>query len=846
MGQVLKKARKEGRILSKEFIKRYPDYPEHMNKLGKFVYLRTYSRYLPEKGRRENWRETCERSVRYNVELLVKFLKKKKMKIDWDWVHQEAEFLFDNQFNLRQSLSGRTMWVGGADTGVADKFPLANFNCSFTNLEESEDLVELFYLLLVGTGVGGKVLKEIVAKFPKMNTKIEIEHKEYAPIPKGSRLEDSQMVVNSETGLAVITIGDSKEGWVHALRLFLEVLTRDIYRGVKSIQFIYDNVRPQGEPLVTFGGTASGPQPLKEMFQGFHNVLNNAIDPYLEPIETDEDGYGQLRPIHLVDMANLIGYNVVVGGVRRTAEIMLGSDDDWEFIFAKYGINGLWGDDAFEKHERIRQEMIKLDIPVPKFFDDLAVKYYYVYDLEDNRAAARGELPWTDRKKLAEFTSPEEATAYALELGYKPEIRGKDEEGNEVIVQYAEYYPFPCNEKRPLHHRRMSNNSVAFIHKPKREFLHLLFMIMESLGEPGFINLRAAAIRRLKGRGILKPTEEQIITEALDIGLNPCAEILLSTKGVCNLTTVNAVAFVKYNQYGVAYLDEEAFVEAQKASARAGLRMTLVQLELENWDAVQQRDGLLGTSLTGWKDAMAMVDYTVEQEERLIKILGAAARDEANRVADLIGVNRPLLVTTVKPEGTISQVFGGVSSGLHMSHSPYYIRRIRINAADPLAKAVLAHKGWVVNPETGTPGKTRAEKMQNARTLVIDFPIASGATRTKDDVLVDEQFDTYFMFQDHYTEHNSSNTIHVHDGQWERAEERVWERFEDFVGVSFLRHDGGSYELAPYEAISEERYNKLATDMQDFDSGILAMFETPAESELGDDADCSTGACPIR
>lgn len=846
MGQVLKKARKEGRILSKEFIKRYPDYPENMNKLGKFVYLRTYSRYLPEKGRRENWRETCERSVRYNIELLVKFMKKQNMKIDWEWIHEEAEFLFDNQFNLRQSLSGRTLWVGGADTGVADKFPLANFNCSFTNLEESEDLVELFYLLLVGTGVGGKVLKEIVAKFPKMNTKINVIHKEYIPIPKGQRTDDTGMVVDSKTGHAFITIGDSKEGWVHALRLFLEVLTRDIYRGVHTIRFNYDNVRPQGEPLVTFGGTASGPEPLQEMFQGFHNVLNNAIDPYLEPIATDEYGYGHLRPIHLVDMANLIGYNVVVGGVRRTAEIMLGSDDDWEFIFAKYGINGLWGDEAFEKHERIRQEMIKLGIPVPKFFDDLAVKYYYVYDVEDTRAAGRGELPWNDRKKIADFTSPEDAIKFALEQGYEPEEWGEDDKGNPIIVKYAEYFPFPCNEKRPLHHRRMSNNSVAFIHKPKREFLHLLFMIMESLGEPGFINLRAAAIRRLKGRGIFNPTEEQIIAEALEIGLNPCAEILLASKGVCNLTTVNAVAFVRYNAYGVPYIDEEAFIAAQKASARAGFRMTLVQLELENWDEVQQRDRLLGTSLTGWKDAMALVGYDVEQEDRLIEILGKAARDEANRMADWMGVNRPLLVTTVKPEGTISQVFGGVSSGLHMSHSPFYIRRIRINAADPLAKAVLAHKGWVVNPETGTPGKTRAEKMANARTLVIDFPIASGATRTKDDVKVDEQFDTYFSFQDRYTEHNSSNTIHVHDGQWERAEERVWERFEDFVGVSFLRHDGGSYELAPYEAITEEQYDKLSETMQDFDDSILQLFEKAADSDLGDDADCSTGACPIR
>lgn len=828
MGAFTKQARKRNRILPKAFIEKYPDFPEQMNELGKFVYLRTYSRFLPEKGRRETWRETCERSVRYNVTLLVDFLKREKQTIDWDFVKAEAEFLFDNQFNLRQSLSGRTLWVGGADTGVADKFPLANFNCSFTNLEKTEDLVDLFYLLLVGTGVGGKVIKEIVDNFPRVNTKIKVNHKPYNPLPKEKRLEHTELTIDGEN--ATINVGDSKEGWVESLRYFFNIVSKEEYALIKNIDIVYDSVRPEGEKLKTFGGTASGYTPLKEMYEGFVKVFNNEIDPYLDPIDVDERGYGKLRPIHIVDICNLIGYNVVVGGVRRTSEIMLGSEDDWEFIFAKYGINGIWGDEGFERHEEIRAELIRLGIPVPKFWDDLAVKYYYVYDVEDNRKAMAGELPYNDRKKIGEFLTPEEATEFALANGY--------EEG--------EFFPFPCNEKRPLHHRRMSNNSVAFIKKPERSMIHLLFMIMQSEGEPGFVNLRAAAIRRLKGRGILNPTEVQILKEAIKLGLNPCAEILLQSKGVCNLTTVNAVAFVKQREDGSHYLDEEAFIAAQKASARAGFRMTLVKLELPEWDEVQQQDRLLGTSVTGWQDAMDMVGYTEEQETNLKKILGDVARSEANLMADTYGLNRPLLVTTVKPEGTISQVFGGVSSGLHMSHSPYYIRRVRINAQDPLAKAVLAHKGWVVNPETGTPGKTLASKMMNARTLVIDFPVASGAKRTKDDVKVDEQFDIYYDFQDNYTEHNTSNTIHVHPDQWGRAEERVWERFDDFVGVSFIAHDGGSYELAPYEAITKEEYEKRVAEMQEFDYDSLRLFEVGEESSLDGMEACEGGACGIR
>src|SRR5690625_3701214 len=187
------------------------------------------------------------------------------------------------------------------------------------------------------------------------------------------------------------------------------------------------------------------------------------------------------------------------------------------------------------------------------------------------------------------------------------------------------------------------------------------------------------------------------------------------------------------------------------------MRMTLVTLELPHWDEVQQRDRLLGTSMTGVKDALSLLELTKEEEEKLLRNLGDVAREEADRYARELRVNAPLLVTTVKPEGTISQVAGGVSSGLHYSHSPYYIRRIRINKTDPLAKAVQ-DMGWTINAEVGTPGDTLGERIEKARTLGIVFPVASGSDKRKDDVHVSEQFETYFGFQRNYTELNGPNT----------------------------------------------------------------------------------------
>ena len=218
------------KLLDDDFISQYKHKPSNMQPLGEFVYYRTYSRYLPEEKRREYWWETVRRAVEYNCSLVPT-------------TKEEAHKLYDNMFNLKQFLSGRTIWVG--NTEVSKQFPMSNFNCAGEVITEFNDFVELFYLLMLGTGVGVRILKEDVQNLPLIRNDYEIIHKDFHAMPKEYRAENTSLVFDNQ--IAKIIIGDSKNGWVDGLKYYLNLIAEPQYKMVRTIIFNYDSVRPRGE-----------------------------------------------------------------------------------------------------------------------------------------------------------------------------------------------------------------------------------------------------------------------------------------------------------------------------------------------------------------------------------------------------------------------------------------------------------------------------------------------------------------------------------------------------------------------------------------------------------------------
>nr|WP_204402465.1 ribonucleoside-triphosphate reductase, adenosylcobalamin-dependent [Alkaliphilus hydrothermalis] len=694
MGYIISSNRRDI-LLTDEFINKYKHKPSPMKQLGEFVYYRTYSRWVPEEGRREYWWETVRRAVEYNCNLIPT-------------TREEAEALYDNIYNLKQFLSGRTFWVG--DTPVAKHYPMSNYNCSFLILDSFDAFKDLFYLLMIGSGVGARVLQEDIIKLPKVRNDYELIQEDYTPIAHSKR-EDNTSLMFSQNNIAIITVGDSKEGWIQSLDFFFKIIYSNEYRNIKIIKVNYDNVRPKGEKLKTFGGTASGHESLKNMFVKINKVIQNR--GMVEGIERVK-----LKPIDCLDIANIIGENVVVGGVRRTAEMVLIDPDDKECIDAKTNLY-------------------------------------------------------------------------------------KETDGQWIVDE-------------DIIHRQMSNNSIYYTQKPTREVLHWQMERMRYSGEPAWINAEAAEKRRPNMKGV-----------------NPCGEILLDSKGLCNLTTINVYAFVTDD----GNLNIEGLMEAQRLSVRAGYRMTCVELELSQWDAVQKRDKLIGCSLTGWQDMVNAVGLNTEKEAELLRKLRKAAHEESEIYAQQLGENKPLLVTTVKPEGTLSQL-PTVSSGVHYSHAPYYIRRIRISSHDPLVK-VCEELGYPVYPEVG-------QSWEDCATKVVEFPVKAPNGKTKYDISAIQQLENYKMFMENYVDHNCSITVHVRGHEWEEVEEWVWNNWDDIVAISFLSLDDNFYQLLPYEGIEEVEYIRRVNEMKPFLPSLISKYERQETEIILDNDGCEVGICPIR
>jgi len=243
-----------------------------------FIHTSRYARWLEGDGRRENWGETVQRYIENVVSSLPE--------VDTETVHKISQSIF----SLEVMPSMRAMMTAGP---AAERDNTCMYNCSYLPVDDPKSFDEAMFILLCGTGVGFSVERQFVSKLPE--------------IPE---------LFYSDT---TVVVKDSKEGWAKAFRQVLALL----WAG-EVPQWDVSKVRPAGAKLKTFGGRASGPAPLVELFNFVITTFKNAQHRKLSSIECH-------------DIMCKIGEVVVVGGVRRSAMISLSNLSDDRMRHAKSG-----------------------------------------------------------------------------------------------------------------------------------------------------------------------------------------------------------------------------------------------------------------------------------------------------------------------------------------------------------------------------------------------------------------------------------------------------------------------------------------------------------------------------
>lgn len=251
--------------------------------LSEITVFSKYAKYLPEKQRRETWEELVTRNKEMHQRKYPK-------------IKDQIEKVYEHVYAKKVLPSMRSLQFGGAPIELA---PNRIYNCAYLPIEDIEAFAESMFLLLGGTGVGYSVQRAHVNKLPEVS---------------GPKKRKRRFLVS-----------DNIEGWADAIKVLME----SYFNGLMDVDFDFRDIRPKGARLITTGGKAPGPQPLKDCLHHLRSILDSAIGRKLSTLE-----------VH--DMMCYIADAVLTGGIRRAAMISLFCMDDNDMLGCK---SGNWWED---------------------------------------------------------------------------------------------------------------------------------------------------------------------------------------------------------------------------------------------------------------------------------------------------------------------------------------------------------------------------------------------------------------------------------------------------------------------------------------------------------------------
>lgn len=858
----------------------------NLSSYQEYIHKSRYARWLDKEKRRETWEETVDRYIKFFYDKIPN--------------SKDALELREAILSLNVMPSMRCLMTAGE---ALERDHIAGYNCSYLPVDHPRAFDEAMYILMCGTGVGFSVERQFISKLPDI----------------------AEEFYETET---VIQVRDSKMGWACALRELISLL----YSG-RVPRWDISRVRPAGARLKTFGGRASGPEPLERLFRNTVTAFKKAAGRKLNSIECH-------------DLMCWIADTVVVGGVRRSACISLSNLTDDRMRRAKYGewyetqpqrrlANNSVAYTERPDFESYLSEWVNLyksksgergivnrvalkkkcdsigrdsnyEFGVnPCFHGDTLIdtvegrrkisditESTYVYSMDSTgslcikKASAsfvtkiapvievkftNGSIKvtedhkiytlnrgWVEAAKLKEgdklnpLTRQRRGAAYCgVKLGSEDKssirmehrlvwesVNGCIEPECDVHHIDGDTYNNSINNLEMIHHSTHSsltryscdnNHQVkdnvtgrfTLTEKSKKQIKPLPEHLKSNLHQYCVVVEITQVSSQSKVYDIT--VEDTHCLVANGIVAHNCGEIILRPNQFCNLTEV--------------VVRPEDSLDVLKNKVRLATILGTLQATLTNfrylrkvWQDNTEEERLLGVSLTGIMDHYVMCGYDGILIDWL-KELKQVAKETNIVWAKKLGISPATAITCVKPSGTVSQLVNS-SSGMHTRQFKYYIRRVQNDIKDPLTKVLITQ---------GVP------YTQDSSVYYFNFPMKSpDSALTAKDISALEQLELWKKYQEHWCDHNPSQSIYYEDNDFMGVGQWVWDNFDTIGGLSFFQLSNNVYDNSPYVEITKEEYERLVKEFpKEIDFDKLSEYEKEDNTTGMQEFSCSGGQCEL-
>lgn len=778
----------------------------------------SYSRKI--NGEYEDWIQICDRVLYGSGTGLFdigNFTTEEKALI------QRTMAVNGHQSNAYALGSARALWCMGTPWLKDPDNWYGLFNCSTRRIETLDDLSIMMDLAMMGSGTGVVLEPEGIKKLPKVANKIALEEiTEIVPVSQGNRDPDGGLRWGyGDDDQITIVVGDSRQGWVKAYRNLLYLSFQ--YPSRKEIRLTLDfsNVRPKGEPVKGFGGTAN-PNQLPESFVQCINILNSAIGRQLTSLEV----------CLLIDWP---ADAIVAGGIRRTAGMRQALFGDPNFDNPK---DGMWQEDE-QGNWRLVQPEKKAMVRA-----NHTLTLHRKPSLEECVDAVRKQ--YSSGEGALQFVPEAIARANADILHTRP-----------LQEEFINLY---CDDK-----------------KDAEEYLKDLLTPLDLASK--------AEIKNRMGRYGLNPCGELIAENNLcNLSTVPLTNIdpldLQTQEEAFSAASLHAAALLERN-----FTDDKfAFsrdIDPIVIVSFTGAFDFFVRLFGPDWvrwwmEGRPKNWGEntlyfpLGSTYSDFEEPSARImpksSYFRLREQEYLSFWKDIVFSTVWRYCDRNGLRRPNRCTGLKPEGSLTLLSGVGCCGWAPPKFWTYLRRKEFPVNHPVALAAMDY-GYKIIPgryDLDEDGKMLNDPFHpNCTEWLVEVPVMERVAKIHPELLgvdIDKvpalaQLDFYMQVQKHYTTHNTSGTLQFSEAEiMPVASEihRLIQENEGYISIAMLNNDYEIFPRMPFEPIPVERYQEEAARVlkerksENF-YALLLERDSAGDVEQGPlDAACESEICQLR